>query len=198
MNIPLKEGLKWVGVGGWHFSEKMDGVWKVKEDCDSILLGEQMKDGRFFAFDILQFSGKDLRRESFQTRYSHLQAFKACRNNSLLLPACGSGGEFLEAVLANGGEGVVAKPLDAPYGEPWHKCKRVETFDLLVTDKAAPSIRLGTMQGEDRGWCMAQSEFQNIRIGDVVEIAAYSLTAKGKLREPRFVRVRPDKKVLPV
>lgn len=51
----------------------------------------------------------------------------------------------------------MVKELDAPYGSPWFKCKRVETFDLVVTEKVWPSIRVATMEGESRGLCCARA-----------------------------------------
>ncbi len=55
-----------------------------------------------------------------------------------------------------------------------------------------PSIRLRSFEGENRGFCCAGAAFNLIKPGDIVEIAAYGLTAKGKFREPRFVRIRHD------
>jgi ATP-dependent DNA ligase len=111
-------------------------------------------------------------------------------------PAAGQGGEFLEAVLARGGEGVVAKGLSEPFGATWFKCKRAITLDLIVkeADGFRASIRLADLAtGDDRGWCPCRAAFDRVRVGDAVEVAAFGLTVKGKLREPRFVRIRADK-----
>lgn len=186
----MATGLKWSGGGGYREEEKMDGVWAVKSEGSNIIVGEQMKDGRFFAFDVCQYKGQDVRSLPLIQRIAILDAELS---GDYLRPAVGHGAEFLEAVLSRGGEGVVSKYLDAPFGQPWAKCKRVETFDLVVTEKLLPSIRLSTCDGEDRGWCKARSDFESIAVGSIVEIAAYSLTANGKLREPRFVRIRHDK-----
>ena len=200
VTVELADGLKWRGGGGWRYEEKMDGVWEVSSfkfegRSEDILCGERMRDGRFFAFDILQFMGMDTRPLPLIERVALLDSLVDRKSHivNILRPACGQGGEFLEAVLSRGGEGVVAKRLDAPYGDAWHKCKRVQTFDLVVVEKVWPSIRLATAQGEDRGWCAARAAYADIKPGDIVEIAAYAVTANGKLREPRFVRIRPDK-----
>jgi ATP-dependent DNA ligase len=189
INVPLADGLKWRGGGGWLYTEKFDGVWAVRDMLDATFAGEQMRDGSFWAFDCLRIGDSDLRRRPRAERWHNLLTF----NGSVLIVPAGNGGEFLETVLSRGGEGVVASHLDAPYGEPWFKCKRVETHDLIVADKIHPSIRLQTAEGEDRGWCCARAKYDEIKLGDVVEVAAYSLTAKGKLREPRLVRIRTDK-----
>ena len=182
--IPLADGLKWRGNGGWEFTEKMDGVWATLNIGRSIICGEQMRDGRFFAFDLPVLDGQDIHKEKRRDRLDCLNRFK------LLRPASGIGGEFHESVLARGGEGVVAARWDASFFELRYKCKRVETFDLLVTEKITPCIRLATLDGEDRGWCRAAGWFNVIKAGLIVEVAAYCVTAKGKLREPRFIRIR--------
>ena len=191
VNVPLADGLRWRNDPAWRYEEKMDGVWAVKEWDGTVVIGEQMKDGRFFAFDCTHHCGEDLRRRPLSDRLNAL----ADLDTLVALPATGQGAEFLEAVLARGGEGVVAKYLNDPFGAPWHKCKRIETFDLLVTDKSLPSIRLSTIEGEGRGWCCARAAFDDIRIGQIVEVSAFCITAKGKLREPRFVRIRHDKTI---
>ncbi len=153
-----------------------------------------MKDGRFFAFDILRSNtGQDLTEWPISERIAALTDFS--RRFGLLTPTTGNGGEFLEAVLARGGEGIVAKPWDAPYGTPWFKAKRRETLDLIVTEKhqVRASIRLGTVEGEDRGWCPCGTNWFCVTVGDFVEVSAYAVTAKGKLREPVFIRTRHDK-----
>lgn len=88
-----------------------------------------------------------------------------------------------------GGEIVKIKPLlsldlkiDAIYTEPGEKTGRpVHTID--VTYKGV-TTRVGSGVPHDR------NEFS---IFDVVEVACLGLTEDGKLREPRFKGVRPDK-----
>lgn len=197
VSVPLADGLKWCGGGGWRYEEKMDGEWCVKDFDGVLLAGEQMKSGIFYAFDVISYGATDFRNTPLSKRIACLDELTSdALRGRFLRPAVGHGGEFLEAVLARGGEGVVAKQLDAPYGAEWFKCKRIETFDLLVTEKhqfGKASIRLSELDGEDRGWCPCRSDFDNVEVGDIVEVAAYGLTARGKLRESRFVKLRPDK-----
>lgn len=166
----------------------MDGRFCIRHVGESVLVGELMKDGRFFAFDCVIVGGQDIRRAPLRERLQCLNRF------SFPQPARGSGGEFLAAVLARGGEGVVAKPLEGHYGVPWLKCRRVETFDCVVaeTDAARGSIRL-VLDGQPAGWCPAHASFNSIQVGNTVEVSAHSIHASGKLREASFGRLRPDK-----
>lgn len=191
--IPLAEGLKLRGVGNWRFEEKLDGEFAIEDIGDAVFVGEKMNDGRLFLFDVVEFAGKSIRHWAFRDRLKMLSDY--ANHLGYLMPACGTGGEFLEAVLARGGEGIVIKDLDAPYGAEWIKCKRMETWDLIIVEKAAgkSSVRLSNAQGEDFGWCPCRAAYDALHVGDVVEIAAYGRHASGKLREPRFVRVRVDK-----
>jgi hypothetical protein len=66
----------------------------------------------------------------------------------------------------------------------------------VVTEKDGwrGSIRL-MLDGEECGWCPARRFFDEIAVGDVVEVAALRRNASGKLREPRLLRLRRDKQV---
>lgn len=191
LSMPLADGLKWSGVGNkWAFQEKLDGRWHLREIGRSLVAGELMRGGNFHGFDIPVVSGQDISREPLHFRLAVLADF--IRTHPEVLPvASGLGGEFLEAVLARGGEGVVAKHLESRYGEPeaWVKCKRYETHDVVVTElhPFKRSIRLG-----EWGWCSC-IQFPQIKVGEVVEIACHSITAKGHFREPRLIRIRTDK-----
>lgn len=123
---------------------------------------------------------------------------------ALRLCRTGSGGEFLEAELARGGEGIVAKAWEAPFGVNWIKCKRTQTWDLVVIEKdeargtalvKSVNQRISeSMSGEIAPtWVSCRREFDRIRVGEVIEVAAHSVHRSGKLREARFVRRRTDK-----
>jgi ATP-dependent DNA ligase len=191
----LKSAMEW-SWRGWHLSEKMDGVFAVRQFAGCTVTGESMRAGRFYAFDIAIAFGQDVRGSHWTVREAALSELFSRLNPKLNWHRCetGSGGEFIEAVLANGGEGVVAKPWAAPFGVAWLKVKRSETFDCTVTERniARGSIRLA-LNGEDCGWCPARSTFDKIRVGDIVEIIAYGRHRSGKFREARFKRIRADK-----
>ncbi len=194
-SITIADAMKLDGRGQL-WTQKMDGVWEAKEvpipvcfGFTATIIGERMRDGQFFAFDCVQSGPRNMMALPYGRRF-----FELNRIGIQTVPS-GIGPEFLEAVLARGGEGVVIADLDAPYGAGLTKVKRLETLDLLVSDKHASksSIHLADAQGQDFGWCPCRAEFDNIRVGDWVEIAAFGRQSSGKLREPRFVRVRHDK-----
>jgi len=183
LSVPLSVGLNWTGSGPWRFEEKLDGRWHELGIGQSRIVGELMKSGEFFAFDIPIYNGADIRGKPLRERLVILDTFP------LLRPAVGDGREFLSAVLERGGEGVVAKNLEAPFGVELYKCKRNETHDCTVTEKnpARGSIHL-TLDGEDVGWCPAHSAFEKIQVGYTVEIVAFGRHASGKFREARIAR----------
>lgn len=188
-SIPLKDGLKLSGRGQL-WMEKKDGVWSTRESNRFTVIGETMKDGSFWAFDCVRFD-ESIEHLPFRERFKLLKQIRGFGH----VVSSGIGPEFLEAVLARGGEGVVIADLDALYGTGLTKCKRFENHDLIVIEKHAykSSIHLGSASGEDFGWCPCKAAFDSARVGDVVEIEAFGRHASGKLREPRFIRIRTDK-----
>ncbi len=176
---------------GWHLSQKMDGVWSVREAAGCIVTGEAMRDGRFFAFDIPCAFGEDIRRRPWIERAAALDELFSRLEPGLNWHHCATGAsaEFIEAILARGGEGVVCKPWGSPFGAGWCKVKQTETHDCTVAElnPARGSIRL-ELAGEDCGWLAAHSAFDQIRPGDIVEVIAYGRHASGKFREARLAR----------
>ena len=139
---------------GHHLSEKIDGVWTVRSFGNSTATGET-KAGKFYGFDIVNHEGQDVSRCAWRDRGAAL--IDCAARYGFSLAKQGHGAEFIEAILATG-EGVVAKPFEAPFGMDWTKIKRVETFDLRVAEihPYKQSIRLVSEAGEDRGWCPAK------------------------------------------
>jgi ATP-dependent DNA ligase len=184
---------------GFHLSQKMDGVWQQRELCGSVIVGEAMKDGRYYAFDVAVGFGEDLRRRAWTDRRTALLEIARSFQAGMFTAPEGQGAEFIEAVLRDGGEGIVAKPWGAPFGIGWLKAKKVATFDCTVAELNpwTGSVRV-TLDGEDCGWVPCRARFDWIRLGDVVEVAAYGRHASGKFREARFVRVRTDKMEVPL
>jgi len=188
-SVSLETGLRWNQSNAVQYSEKLDGCRNEIRIGQSVIVGELMQDGRFFAFDLPIFQGNDIRRESRRARLAMLDTFNLLRPESDT-----NGGELLRRVLARGGEGICAADWESPFNATVWRCKRIETFDCLVTakDVSRSTIQL-SLDGTDAGWCPARSAFWKIQLGDVVEVAAYRRNASGKLRESRFIRLRPDR-----
>jgi ATP-dependent DNA ligase len=189
----IAAALRWHWQG-FHLSEKKDGIWQQRELCGSVIVGEAMKNGSYHAFDVAVAFGQDVRHRAWSERREALLEIARRFPAGMSIVPEGHGAEFLEAVLCDGGEGIVAKPWAAPFGVNWIKVKRTETFDAVVVElnHARASIRLA-LTGEDCGWMPCRAAFDRIRLGDVVEIEAYGRHASGKLREARFKRIRWDK-----
>jgi ATP-dependent DNA ligase len=186
----LADALRW-NWRGWHLSQKMDGIWQQREIADSILIGEAMRGGGFFAFDCPVAYGEDVRRRAWTERREAMR--QIAREADVNTAPEGYGVEFLEAVLANGGEGIVAKPFSSLYGFDWFKVKRRESFDVVVTAKLRGAIAIQFLN-QDAGKCaLAGRNHDLVRIGDVIEIAAVRRNVSGKFREPKFLRIRRDK-----
>ena len=180
--------MRWRAGAGWRYEEKLDGRYHVEELPHATVAGELMRGGQFIAFDVLNCEGQDLRSLPLCERLTILDAMKLPR------PAVGSGGEFLEAVLARNGEGVIAKRLDAPWGVPWYKCKRSQVYycQVIGLDPWTGSAVIADRDsGEKRGRIALHSRFDLIRVGSVLKIEAYGLTARGLLREARLDRDTP-------
>lgn len=192
---PLELGLRWAG-GPFIYQEKIDGVFACEAIAGALLVGELL-DHTFHAFDILASPDLgtiagfplarrlELLREFLQTppplKHQKFEAIKIVRQ--------GNGGEFLQAILNEGGEGIVAKRADAPFGVDWIKCKRHEVFQAVVTDldpmRGSASIAVG---GTDAGWLAMRSRYDRVRLGSRLKVEAFGRHSSGKLREARLDR----------
>ena len=92
-----------------------------------------------FFFDVLHRDGEDLLDLPASERLAALDAIvpAAHRVDRLITADADEAGRFLDATLAAGHEGVMAKSLAAPYeagrrGAGWLKVKPVHTLDLVV------------------------------------------------------------------
>jgi ATP-dependent DNA ligase len=227
-SVLLAKGLTWRAGAPWRFEEKLDGVnalltsgtlvlhnstrklpWTLPPVLQNCTLAGELVRGEFYAFDLLILDGQDIRQEPLRRRIAALADLLPTAAVPWLHPVeAGPGGEFLRAVLGRGGEGIVAKDLDAPYGRGWIKCKRIETHDCVVMEihPVKQSIRLGQLDGgqmTDCGWCAVlggaglawekSRRVDRLKPGQVVEIECLARHPSGKFREPRFLRGRPDK-----
>jgi len=197
--VPLAAGRVWRVEPGVRFEEKMDGRFALATfsprgagAVESIVAGEQMLDGVFFAFDVVQYDGQDVRAWPLRERLPVLDAI--CQHAGYRRPeSMAHGGELLQRVLARGGEGVVCKSLDAPYGEML-ACKRVETFQCVVT-------RTGNTQSVEiadactlapRGHvALRGGKCDRVRVGSIIKVEGMGITAAGCIRESRPCKDTP-------
>jgi len=190
--ITLAEGLEFSGKG-YIADEKKDGRFELLNWQGSIIAGERMSDGFFWAFDVANCQGDDCRRSPLTDRREALASLASSFDSRMAIVPSGFGGEFIEAVLRDGGEGVVFKHPEGYWGVGQFKAKRIETFDVRVTEKLRGSVAI-SFQNQDAGKCpIFGKAFESVKAGDMIEISAFCMTASGKFREPRFVKLRPDK-----
>lgn len=104
----------------------------------------------------------------------------------------------LKEALAKGLEGLVLRK-----GDEWLKVKPVETHDLEVIGyqegQGKHEGRMGALL-TDRGKVgtgftdVERVEFtEDYIVGKIIEVAGMQLTESGKIRHPRFIRLRLDK-----
>lgn len=121
--------------------------------------------------------------------------------------------ELARDAIAAGGEGVVVKQAlstyrRAPSGN-WQRIKRVLTADvrvIAVLPMADMPDRVGALLCDHKGVQVRVSagmtdeqrkllwEGRSRLLGSIVEVEALDRTARGSLRQARFVRVREDKR----
>lgn len=197
--VPLAVGLRWRGgnSSGFMFQEKSDGCHEFAELAGAVVNAERMASGEIVVNDILTLPGQDVRREPTRTRWAILgdwwRQYGGARQSFATghpwrLAVVGQGGEFLEHLLRAGGEGVVAKPLEAPFGANWFKCKRCQVFLCVVTalDHARGSVSLtDAATGQERGKLPLRGKFSQVRVGSILKVEAFGLTTRGLLREAR-------------
>jgi hypothetical protein len=194
--VTLEIARAWEIDASKRIEEKLDGRFATAfqslggaEKVESILAGELMR-GEFFAFDILNYRGKNVTllplrmRIPLMEEICSLGGFRRVR----VMGGGTSPGEFLDEILAAGGEGIVIKDLDAPYGDML-AAKRLETWICRVTggNGGSQSVRIedaGTWQ--DRGRvALFSGKCDQVCPGSLIKVEGFGLTKAGKIREPR-------------
>lgn len=173
----------------------------------------------FKLFDVLFLNGIDVRGLSLSKRIELVDVViqTIYSNNQFILSikrAIKDTYKFLVEQLAKGEEGVVLKDLRASYGNGWIKAKKFSTFDAIITGiepgyhTPHGKVHLSVCDGavlREVGKCGIQvdevraklNKDPNSFMGAVVEVKALKIDpSNGLLREPRFVRMRPDLKPL--
>jgi len=213
--LPYEEGLLLDVRPEWIAEQKVQGVrallefgrlhtphttiplpGPLPEDWKSHVLDGVLVQRTFYMFDVLMMDFEDARQRPLHERRTLLR--------SLRLPAwcrpvpCGKNiGEFLEAVVNDGGEGIVLKSLLQPYGRAeWIKVERLATEDVVIMalhmeDRCAT---FGQFQGDelvDLGTVFLGSLVDQAWPGQVIEVALNKKHAS-PYKNCRFIRFRPD------
>lgn len=195
--VPLATGMAWRNDGRTLYQVKEDGCFGLQIcDCrlpiekQTILAGERLRDGSFVAFDAVQSGGVDVRSWPLIERWEILQSEISNQQSEIpirLVESSPNGARLLTAVLNHGGEGVVAKAWDAPYGE-MHACKRVESYQCVITRTG------GTQSVEIADACtmaprghvaLRGGKCDRVRVGTIIKVEGLGLTVAGRIREPR-------------
>lgn len=190
----------------------------------------------FFAFDVLMLDGHDTRALPLRQRKELLFGLVKKLDGARVLPVEHvetQGEALLEAVKAQGLEGVMAKRADAPYvggrSERWLKVALTQTADFAVTGFAEGDGALSLSTWDGARWLYAgkvgagynpkvaapvrealranevaapvcegavpmDSEMRWVTPTLVVEVRYKSWPDGLSLREPVFLRFRPDKR----
>jgi DNA ligase-1 len=163
-----------------------------------------------FFFDLLHVDGEDLLDRTSDARFAALaeRVPEALRVPRLVTSDVSVAHAFLDAALARGHEGIMAKALDAPYeagrrGAGWLKVKRANTLDLVVLAVEWGSgrrrgllsnLHLGARDPATGGFVMLGKTFK----GMTDEMLAWQTRRFQELeiaRDEHTVHVRPEQVV---
>lgn len=206
------------GVRNFQYVQSIMGSLPTTAIATQELQGELIYD----VFDLLAYSGNDLRDLPFHMRRGMLEdLFKHYSFTYLyLVPQRKDKEQFLKEQLDNGAEGIMLKNINSKYVEGkkpahhWYKVKRVQTFDgivnsyipgqgkyagmlgaLIVKQYVGPNlVEVATISG------MTDADRKlfktRLDVGEefIVEFEAQEAYGKNnRYRHPRYVRLREDK-----
>ena len=170
---------------------------------------------KYRVFDVLFVNGVDVRGQPLKDRIEILKdvlskIFPSHPFVSEIERASTNTHAFLINTLLANGEGVVLKNKQSNYGSGWIKVKRASTLDVLITgfrpgyDCPIGAVIMGVNDGDDlrevgkcgiSNWQVreAMNKDPDAFMGKVMEVKALRLNpSNGALREPRFIKLRPD------
>lgn len=146
--------------------------------------------GFFVAFDLIEWRGDDVRHWPAGARWSSLQGLEmeGYFLPNMCLVDCWYGPDFVDRVLAGGGEGGVAKGWQDPYG-PMLAVKQLREYQCIVTQiDHRLSVGIAERVGGvllDRGRVTLGMNCDKVRVGSIIRVVAMDVFDSGKLREPR-------------
>jgi len=178
-----------------------------------------------FVFDILQLNGVNVTGKPLQERIAMLESLKTelVSEHVVFLPWARLSDDkqsIYQRILADGGEGVMLKRLDAVYvegGRPsnnWYKAKKSATFDCVILGftkgagkfatrigavifgqyRNGKLIQLGQASGMSDSVRGLMSKYPEQYLGRVAEIKGMERLKSGAIRHPQYVGIRNDKR----
>jgi DNA ligase-1 len=158
-------------------------------------------------FDLLHHDGETLLAQPATERFERLDALlpAALRVPRLVTDDADAARAFLEASLAAGHEGLMAKALDAPYeagrrGAAWLKLKPAHTLDLVVLaaewgngrrEGWLSNLHLGARDAERGDFVMLGKTFKGLT-DELLAWQTRELLAREVVRDAHVVHVRPE------
>jgi DNA ligase-1 len=160
-----------------------------------------------FFFDCLYCEGESLLDAPTETRIERMNALlpERTRVPRLVTGDLASAEAFMNAALAAGHEGAMAKALDAPYaagrrGASWLKLKLAHTLDLVVLavewgggrrTGLLSNLHLGARDAEHGGFAMLGKTFKGMT-DELLRFQTEQLLARETHRDGHVVYVRPE------
>lgn len=178
---------------------------------------KQSSQGRldFYAFDIIMLCGRDVRGMPYMERRKLLKDVVARLNNpniKVVQAVQGNLQKYFEKIVSEGGEGIVVKRTDAPYGQGWSKVKKAFDVSCVISGfkegkgkysqgqigsialsvyEAGKLIEVGFASGFSDKLRKEISLNPKAFIGRVVDVFAQEMQSS-RLRHPTFHRLRDD------
>jgi DNA ligase-1 len=160
-----------------------------------------------FFFDCMYRDGESLLTASTEARAAVLAEVipAAARVQRIVTDEAAEARAFMQAALASGHEGVMAKALDAPYaagsrGSSWLKLKQAHTLDLVVLAAewgsgrrtgTLSNLHLGARDPEAGGFVMLGKTFKGLT-DELLRFQTKELLAREVRRDAYAVYVRPE------
>lgn len=187
--IPLAAGLAW--SSGGLFQQKLDGRFAMLTTAGGTLAGEDVR-GNFTAFDCIGWQDQDVRGLALRERLAMRNELCRAGHIPIVPEVTECGGEFLESILAAGGEGAVFKSWDSNFFAPMLAAKRLETWICRVAafNGGCQSVRIvDNASGQARGNLpMFGGKIDRVRVGSLVKVEGFGLHRSGLVREPRICK----------
>lgn len=194
--IPVERALAEWRDPTMLYQVKEDGCFEEREMAGALIAGERLSSGEFIAFDLLAINSSflDLASAPLTHRWPMLKRIAlppGCR----LVESAPNGADLLQRVLARGGEGVVAKRWDDPFG-PMLAAKRSQNFLCRISafNGGANSVKIeDAATGDPRGNVpLRAGKIEQVRVGSVLKVVGMLETRSGKIREPRLCSDAPN------